>query len=298
MDQLDLHHLRAVVTLAEELNFGRAAARLHMSQPPLSRIIGEVERAVGARLFERTTRRVTLTAVGEAFVVEARAVLARAALAMESVRAAVRRQAGKVSIGYTWFAFQSVLPQLLGRLRERDHDVSVDLVELGSEALAEALACGHVDLGFAGEPIELAGFESVLLHEVPLHVTLNAGHPLATGDRMGFDALAGETLILHPRHEHPRFYDRLLDACQDAGFTPKVYHREARQNCAALVATGQGVLLTPAGSSPVIPTGLCCLPLEGAPAVFRAEVWGVLPVGSDSQRLQALREIVLTGHGS
>lgn len=297
MDQLDLHHLRGVVTLAEELNFGRAAARLHISQPPLSRLIGEVEQAVGARLFERTTRRVTLTPVGEVFVGEAHAVLARAASALETVRAAVRRQAGKVSVGYTWFAFQTVLPQVLARLRERDHDVSVDLVDLGSEALAEALACGHVDLGFAGEPLALPGFESARMYQAPLHVMLSVGHPLAQRERLEFAALAGETLLLHPRHEQPSYYDRLMDACREAGFTPQVYHREARQNCTALVATGQGLLLTPAGSFPHLPAGLCCLPLEGAPATLRAEVWSILPLASATPRIETLREIIRTGCG-
>jgi DNA-binding transcriptional LysR family regulator len=292
MDQLDLHHLRCVVTLAEELNFGRAAVRLHMSQPPLSRLVSEVEREVGARLFQRTTRRVTLTPVGEVFVVEARAVLARAELALESVRAAVRRQTGKLRVAYTWFAFNTVLPQLLTRLREQDHDVSVDLVDLATEAQREALANGHADLGFVDEPIALEGFESVRLVERPLTVLLHAGHPLATGDRVPFGALAGETLILHARHECPRHYDHLLAACRHAGFTPHVHHREARQNCIALVATGQGVLLTPAPSYPQLPEGLRCLPLEDAPAHLRAEVWAVVPVAPVSPTLTALRELI------
>lgn len=298
MDQLDLHHLRCVVVLGEELNFGRAAARLHMSQPPLSRLVSEVERAVGARLFERTTRRVSLTPIGEVFVMEARAVLVRAEQALESVRAAVRRQAGKVSVGYTWLAFQTVLPQVLARLRERDHDVSVDLVELGSEALGEALAGGQVDLGFVNQPLNLAGFESVRLVELPLHALLPTGHPLAAGDAVRFRALANETLLLHARHEYPRYYDQLLAACQEAGFTPRVYHRDARQNCLALVAAGQGVLLTPALSYPRLPVGLRCLPLEDAPAQLCAAVWAVLPIDPEAYPLATLREIIRARHVS
>lgn len=292
MDQLDLNHLRCVVTLGEELNFGRAAARLHMSQPPLSRLVSEVERVVGARLFERTTRRVTLTSVGEVFVVEARAVLARAELALESVRAAVRRQTGKLRLAYTWFAFNTVLPQLLTRLREHDHDVSVDLVDLPTEAQREALAQGHVDLGFGDEPIALEGFESVRLVERPLSVLLHAGHPLAGEGPVPFAALAGETLILHARHEYPRQYDHLLAACHEAGFTPHIHHREARQNCLALVATGQGVLLTPAPGHPQLPAGLRCLPLADAPAHLRAEVWAVIPIASITASVAALRDLI------
>jgi DNA-binding transcriptional LysR family regulator len=292
MDQLDLHHLRCVVTLGEELNFGRAAARLHMSQPPLSRLVSDVERAVGARLFERTTRRVTLTPVGEVFVVEARAVLARAESALETVRAAVRRQTGKLHIGYTWSAFNTVLPPLITRLRERDHDVSVDLVELSNEAQREALGHGHVDLGFADQPLDVEGFESVRLVELPINVLLHAGHPLAAGDRVRFEALGGETLILHARHEYPGYYDQLLAACREAGFTPGVYHREPRQNCIALVAAGEGLLLTPTLSYPVLPAGLRCLPLEGAPPQLHAEVWAVLPATPTAPAVVTLRELI------
>lgn len=88
-----------------------------------------------------------------------------------------------------------------------------------------------------------------------------------------------------------------MNACKEAGFTPKGYHREPRQNCTALVATGQGVLLTPATSSGTLPAGLCCLPLEGTPSVLRAEVWGVLPAASDSLRIEILREIIRSGSG-
>jgi len=282
MDQPDLHHLRCVVTLGEELNFGRAAARLHMSQPPLSRLVTEVERLVGARLFERTTRRVTLTPVGEVFVAEARAVLARAELAMENVRAAERRQAGKLRIGYTWLAFNTVVPRAVMRLREHEHDVSVDLVEMSREEQRSALARGHLDVGFVDEQLELEGFECRRLLELTLNVMLHAGHPLAERDRLPFRALADETLILHAHHEYPGYQDKLLTACRAVGFSPKLQHREARQSCIALVASGQGVLLHPAGSYPQLPIGLRSLPLDDTPPQLLVGVWAVLPNPSDT----------------
>lgn len=292
MNELDFHHLRCVLALAEELNFGRAAERLHMSQPPLSRLIAEVEQEVGARLFERTTRRVLLTPVGEVFVAEARAVLARAEQAFESVRAAVRRQSGKLRIAYTWLALNTVLPQVIAQLRECDHDLTVDLVDLPGDAQREALASGHVEMGFTDEPFAADRFESVLLHTAPLNVVVPTGHRLAGAGAVTLLDLAGETLLLHPRHEYPRFYDRLLQACEEAGFRPKLHHREARENCAALVTAGRGVILAPSLGHQTLAAGFHRLPLTGAPLYLRAEVWAVLPTHSASERLNLLREVV------
>ena len=292
MNELDLHHLRCVIALAEELNFGRAAERLHMSQPPLSRLIAEVEQEVGARLFERTTRRVLLTPVGEGFVAEARAVLARTEQALESVRAAVRRQSGKLRIAYTWLALHTVLPQIIAQLRERDHDVTVDLVDLSGAAQQEALANRHVEMGFSDEPLAAEGFESVLLHTAPLDVVIPPGHRLQGADAVELLDLAEETLLLHPRHEYPRFYDHLLQACVEAGLQPKIHHREARENCAALVTAGRGLILAPALSHQTLAAGLRRLPLADTPPYLRGEVWGVLPIHSTSDRLNLLREVV------
>lgn len=298
MDQLELNHLRCVIVLAEELNFGRAADRLHMSQPPLSRLIAEVEHHVGARLFERTTRRVEVTPVGEVFVAEARAVLARADLAAENVRAAVRRQSGRLNVAYTWLALHTVLPEIVAQLRERDHEVSVDLVDLPSEIQREALAAGRVDLGFTDEPIAGEGFEALLLHSAPLNVVVPADHSLAQAGELTLVQLAEATFILHPRHEYPQFYDHLMRACTEAEIRPRVHHREARQNCAALVMAGRGVLVAPALSHVTLAPGLRRIPLTGIPAYLRAEVWAVLPAHAGSDRARLLQQVVRAYAGS
>lgn len=165
-------------------------------------------------------------------------------------------------------------------------------MELAGEAQQEALAAGYVEMAFADAPSELEGFESRLLHGEPLKVVLNAGHPLVRADRVELTDLAAETLILHPRHEYPEYYDRLIQACRDAGFDPQVYHREPRQNCVALVAAGRGVLLAPAQDLHVLSPGLHSVALEKAPASLCAEVWGVLPRDSGSPRLAILRELL------
>lgn len=291
MEQLELHHFRCLVTLAEELNFGRAAARLHMSQPPLTRLVSEVERCVGARLFERTTRRVSLTPVGEVFVAEGRVLLARADAALEAVRAAARRQGGRLRLAYAPLALQTVLPQLLSSLREREHEVSIDLVELPGPAQGEALRQGHVDAGFADEPLDgVDGFTSQVIHREALAVVLPDSHPLARKRSLRLRDLSAETFLLHARHECPGYHDRLVAACRAAGFEPRIHQREARQNCSALVAAGAGVLLTPATPSSHAAPGFRRVPLD-APALH-CEVWAVLPIAGGSPHLEALRALV------
>lgn len=295
MNTLELHQLRCLVTLAEELNFGRAAARLHMSQPPLTRIVADVERMIGARLFDRTTRRVQLTAVGEVFISEARAVLARADSALETVRAAVRRQTGQLRLAYTPLALQTVLPELLSALREQEHDISIDLIEQSNLDLYEALREGHIDLCFTSDPASDSDqFESYLVHREALQVMLPEGHVLSKKVSLEFGELAQETFILHPRHEYPAYYARVLDACQEAGFTPRIQHREAQQNCLALVAAGQGVLLSPAYPHFHNSPGFRRVPLENAPTGLYSDVWAVLPLASGSVYFEKLRRLIQT----
>ncbi|MES2464965.1 MAG: LysR family transcriptional regulator [Armatimonadota bacterium] len=288
MNDLELRQLHCLVVLAEELNFGRAAARLHLSQPPLTRLLLEVERSVGARLFERTTRQVRLTPVGEIFIREAQAVIARADQARETVLAAVRRQSGQLRLAYTPLALQTVLPRVIAALRERDHEVRIDLVELPGGAQTEPLRAGHVDAGFADGPLEIDGFVSRLLHQEALEVLLPADHRLSLRESLALEDLAEETLILHPRHEYPGHYDAVVTACGDAGFVPRVYHREARQNCLALVTAGQGLLLTSRSHSQTPPAGLRSVSLA-APESLRSEVWAVLPVAHGAPSVEALR---------
>ncbi|MBC7805496.1 MAG: LysR family transcriptional regulator [Akkermansiaceae bacterium] len=292
MNEIELRHLRCIVMLADERNFGRAAARLHMSQPPLTRLLSEVERIVGAKLFERTTRRVDLTTTGEVFVAEAKAVLARAETAMETVGAAVRRQSGQLRIAYTPLALQTILPQIVSRLREREHDVGVDLVQLTGEAQREALSGAHVDMAFNDEPADSSGFDSLLLHREALQIMVPENHRLAATGPVHFSELADETFILHARTDYPNYFERVVAACMGAGWSPKIYQREAGQNCSALVTAGRGVLLTSLNFGQDSTPGLRFLMIEDAPATLYAEVWAILPRASGSVHLESLREIV------
>lgn len=293
INEIDLHHLRCIAVLAEELNFGRAAERLHMSQPPLTRLVADVEKGVGAKLFARTTRRVSLTSVGEIFVAEARAVLARIEAALRSVTEAVARQAGQLRLAYTPLALQTVLPRLLAAFREQEHDARIDLIELPGEAQQEALAAGRVDMAFPDEPFQEAGHENLLLYREPLSLMVPVAHPFAARASIFLKEIGGEPLVLHPRHECPVYYDRIMAACEASGAMPNVVQREAGQNCMALVVGGAGLLLTPTSPDHFQAPGLRCVRVE-APLPLCAEVWAAWPREHVSARAETLVRIVQT----
>lgn len=291
INQIELSDLRAVVALAEELNFGRAAERLLMSQPPLTRLLADVEKGVGARLFERTTRRVDLTAVGEVFVTEARATLARMEEAMQAVSAAARRQTGHLRLAYTPLALQTVLPRLLAALRERDHEAQIDLLELLGQAQIEALASGRVDLAFADGPPAGAEFGSLCLHREPLDLLVPEGHPLAARAAVTLEDLGETPLILHSRSDYPDYYDRLLAVSAALPAPLTIRERRPGENCLALVSGGAGVLLTPGSLGGVPAPGLCRLRVE-TPLPLSAEVWAVWSLSAPSAPVRALIALV------
>jgi len=291
INELELHDLRCVVTLAEELSFGRAAERLHMSQPPLTRLVADLERALGVKLFERTTRRVAITPIGEVFAAEARAVLERVEEALQNVTEAVARQSGLLRLGYTPLALQTVLPRLLAGFREKEHDARIDLVELAGEALPASLEAGRIDLAFSDEPVNEPGYGNVLLHRVALSLAVPETHPLAARASVSLQDFGAETLILHPRHENPAYYDRIIAAFEAAGVAPNIYLRQAGQNCMALVVGGNGLLLTLTNFDCFHAPGLRSIPIEKSLPLY-AEVWAAWVEKQDSGRIETLVEIV------
>ncbi len=293
INEIELGHLRAVVALAEELNFGRAAMRLTMSQPPLTRLIIAVEHAVGAKLFARTTRRVSLTAAGGVFVAEARAVLARMEEALEATAAAIDRERGSLRLAYTPLALQTVLPPLLALLRERDHDVRIDLVQWAGAVPPDMFTRGRIDLAFADAP--MPGLESRRLHRETLSLIVPDRHPLASRSAVSLEDISRETLIVHPRPECPDYHDRLHAAYAAAGLTPNLREREPGQNCIALVLSGAGLLLSPMHPERFQVAGLHSITVE-TDAPLYAEVWAVWPKTPVSARVQALIEIIYSSN--
>jgi DNA-binding transcriptional LysR family regulator len=218
----ELRHLRYFVAVAEELNFSRAAARLHMAQPPLSVAIRQLENELGAELFLRSTREVTLTEPGRALLDGARRTLAEADRAVASTKRTAAGELGRLRLAFSWSARYETLPALGRAFRARHPDVELLAQEMWNAQMLPALQSGAVDVALA----LCAESAPELAHEViraePVVAVLAAGHPLAGEEAIPLSSLAEESFVFFPRELAPRLHDILVGICRRAGFEPKV----------------------------------------------------------------------------
>ncbi|MEO8203020.1 MAG: LysR family transcriptional regulator [Betaproteobacteria bacterium] len=244
----DLRQLRQFVAVAEHLHFGRAAQALHISQPPLSRSIQDLEAKLGARLFERSRRKVELTPAGRWYLEEARQVLARLERASRAVAELAAGGAGSLRIGFVTIADYSVLPALLSRFKAAQPGVTLSLRELVTEAQLEALAAGDLDLGFVLPPLPGREVDSIAVNREPLVIALPARHPLAaTQGPLGVRTLADEPFVMVPASLARGLSDVVLGLCTRAGFAPRIAQEAVQmQTVVSLVSSGLGVAIVPA----------------------------------------------------
>ncbi len=239
---MELRHLRYFVAVADELHFGRAAARVFVSQPTLSQQIRTLEDEVGARLFDRSRSGVALTDVGAVFLPHARRVLDAAAQAEAAVRAAAEGRAGTLRIGYEGAVLRDGLSAALRAFRLEAPDVALDFLEAGSREQAEAVRAGRADAGFVLLPVDERGLEVRSLGAAPVFLVMPAEHRLAGRETVAFGELAGEPFVMWARDPTPDAYDALVRACHAAGFAPNVV-QEIRhmESLLGFVAAGVGV---------------------------------------------------------
>lgn len=293
---MELRHLRYFLAVSEELHFGRAANRLHVSQPPLSQQIRHLEAELGVELFARTRRRVRLTEAGRAFAGEARVLLERLGQATQTVKRIARGETGSLAVGFITSATFGALPHIYRRFRERHPDVVLVLSELSTAEQVEALQAGNLHVGMARPPMLADGLVTEPLGEEPLVAALPARHPLATMATLPLRALGPEPFVLFPRHPRPGWIDVVLEACRSAGFRPAVVQEALELSTAvALVGAGVGVSLVPASAQALRLRGVVYRPLRPPVpttrlvAVRRAE--GAPPAAL--RFLEVAREVVL-----
>jgi DNA-binding transcriptional LysR family regulator len=258
---VELRHLRYFVAVAEELHFGRAAARLHMAQPPLSQQIRHLERELDVALFARTKRRVELTAAGRVFLEEARALLAGAEQAVRTVQRASRGEIGQLAIGFVPSADLDVLPRVLSVWKAHSPQVEISLHALLSGAQIDALHAGAIQVGFVRLPVDETGLVVEPIQREPLVAALPSGHRLAGSARVNLADLAADTMVLFTRDVAPGYYDVFIAACRRAGFTPRLLHASSMQTNLGLVAAGLGVTLMPASIRNLRRAGVVYRPL-------------------------------------
>src|SRR5262245_47401816 len=224
---MELRHVRYFIAVAEEGHITRAAERLGMQQPPLSRQIKAIEEEMDVQLFRRKARGVELTDAGRAFLDDARATLAYLDHAFETARCTARGEQGRVSVGYT--LFNPLVPRVIREFRQTFPLVSLTLEESSPYDLIERMQSDKIDIAFISGPVaDQEGIAISLLLEEPRVVALPSGHPLArSGDAaLSLKSLANETFIVLGRpHDPPTIqWSAVVGACQAAGFTPRVGH--------------------------------------------------------------------------
>ena len=250
-----LEQLRGFVAVADELHFGRAAARLKMTQPPLSRQIQKLERVVGAQLLERDNRRVALTAAGQVFLGEARRLLALADTAPEVARRVSSGSHGVVRIGFTAASTYGTLGRLLNEVGRALPDIDLDLDEMVTREQVAALLNEEIDLGLARPPFDAETFGSRLLHREALLIAVPTGHRL---QQLGRDAvaadLASEPVVMHSPTRARYFYDLVVSMVPTA--SQNAVHTVSQVlTMLWLVAAGRGIAFVPASAAR--------LPIEG-----------------------------------
>jgi len=246
---MELRHLRYFVAVAEELNFTRAAERLHIAQPPLSQQIRQLEDELGVALFHRTKHSVRLTDPGRAVLEEARRTLAQAERVAVTARRSAQGLAGDLNVGFSSSAPHAMLPEILRAFRARFPQVSLKLHELSTEQQMRLLAAGTLDVGFVRLPVENpSGSLTVrpVLREA-LILALPKGHRLERQRTVSVPSLAKEPFILVPRHVAPGLYDQIDNMCRRAGFKPRVVQEALQvQTMISLVSAGLGIAVVPA----------------------------------------------------
>ena len=247
---MELRHLRYFIAVAEELHFGRAARVLGISQPPLSQQIQALEQELGARLFERTNRRVALSEAGRLFLDEARLVLAQVDRASDVARRAQLGELGELKIGFTTSApFTSSIPQAIFAFRQSYPAVHLALQEMNSMAVAAGLEDESIQVGIM-RPLALP--DSLVVVELlrePLVAIINADHPLAQGSEQGLHLaeLAGEPFVFFPRTYGSGLYAQFMELARAAGFSPMITQEAGEvMTIIGLVAAGLGVTVLPA----------------------------------------------------
>jgi DNA-binding transcriptional LysR family regulator len=270
---MDLRHLRYFATLAQERNFTRAAARLNVSQPPLSQQIKALEGELGTLLFLRTSRRVDLTPAGQVFLTHATAILERVDQACAQTRAVGGGHAGHLDIGSSSSLLIGPLPQIVAGYRRAFPGVSVALHEMTPAAQLTALHDRRLDISFSRTPLADGALSAELAWEDPVVAALPRGHRLVARRKLALKDLANEEFVLL-RLESSAFAAHLSQCCVDAGFMPRAsqYVVES-QAMPSLVAAGLGVALVPASLATVHRRGVEYRALAGG--VPRADVYAV-----------------------
>lgn len=286
---MELRHLRYFVAVAEELHFGRAAARLGIAQPPLSRQIHDLEAELGFALFERSRPRVRLTAAGSVLATHARSVLEAIDVGVREARRTSLGEQGRVRVGYPSSLAHSGLTELLRAFRARFPGVEVGLQPLSTSDVIATLKRDQIDVGFVRGPVEDPALSIERVRREALVLALPAQHPLAGKKRIALTSIAAEPFVFFPRERAPAFFDLLVSLCREAGFSPRVAQEVPQTDVLSLVAAGFGISMVPASVLETRRPDLVLRPIIGSPTTELLIAWRA---GDSSPALQQFVDVV------
>ena len=292
---MELRHLRYFSTVATELHFGRAAEKLHIAQPPLSKQIQDLEAELGFELFNRTKRSISLTPAGQAFLVEVTQIFQQLDRAIDIGRKTSRGELGQISIGFVGSATYNILPVMLQQFRDRYPHIQIELHELTTDRQLIWLREGRIDIGLIRPPIIDKDFTSEVIFQESLVVALPTNHHLAKLDSVDLSLLAAEPFILFPRQLAPGLYDPIIAICQAAGFSPQVVQECIQmQTIVSLVSANMGISILPASIQEAQRQGVMYKPIVAASGIDKLATIAIIwRQNDDSPTIQRLLEIVL-----
>lgn len=244
---MDIRQLRYFMAVAAERNFSRAAERLNMAQPPLSRQIRQLEQEVGAPLFDRDSRPMALTDAGRLFYEQASQVTRRMEEMKATMHAFVTSNRPRFIVGFVPSVLYARLPDIIRSFRRAAPDVDLCLTEMMSIEQIAALKEGRIDVGFGRLRFDDPAIKREVLREEKLVAALPIGHRLLAGERpIDLADLADEAVIVYPREPRPSFADQVLSLLRDQGVTPAVVHEVRElQTALGLVAAEDGICIVP-----------------------------------------------------
>jgi DNA-binding transcriptional LysR family regulator len=292
VNRFELCQLRCFVAVADELHFSRAAARLNMTQPPLSRKIQQLERELDVLLLERSRRVVKLTAAGQMFLLEARRILRLSDDAVQSVQQ-VANSEGTISLGFLPASSYSLLPRLVSFLATEMSHVEIFLKEMPTEDQIEALSSNRIDAGIIRLPIDNRGLESVYIDREEFILAMQSGRAMPDGRDLTLQDLDKQPFIMYAPIESRYHHDLVSNLLRSAGVAPQfVQYAQEVHTMLALVGAGIGVGLVPEGARKLMFDGVAFHPVKITPKTY-SELTFVWRRRTDNPALKVFTQFLL-----
>lgn len=267
--------LEVFIAVAEELHFGNAARRLHISQPPLSQQIRRFEAEVGTQLFVRSTRSVKLTPAGALLLKKARQLTNDGQLALQAVRRTANGESGSLTIGFTSTAAYQLLPNLLASYHTQRPDITLSLKEDLSSNLIKLLAEEKIDVALLRRPAA-SNHDSLLFTKVSqenMCVAIPNGHPFSTQEHIALQQLHGVAMVGYSAETALYFRERTESLFAHFQIQPNIVHESVMPTLLALVKAGIGVALVPESAAKLLPSGICYRPLIDAGNIAAVDLY-------------------------